>query len=277
MFKIFNKGWIDIESIYKIKGIYGIKNKINSKVYVGKTQVSFGDRWDNHKAKLRNNKHDNSHLQHSWNKYGEDNFEFYIIEIINEEDNEIYNIKEKYWIKYFKDLNLSYNMSEGGDGAPGCRVSEHARKIIGEKNRKNMMGRKASLETRTKMSNAHKRQWEEKTEEEKQAFRKKCKGNNAGSIRDENLRKRISETLKKNPTCRKYTDEQIIEVRILNEVLNIRPIDISNKMNVPSNYVSAILKYKRWPDLKPTQEQINDYIKHTHDNPLPNSSNDEKV
>ena len=78
---------INIESIYKINSIYGIKNKINSKVYVGKTQTSFGDRWDCHKAKLRNNKHDNTHLQRSWNKYGEDNFEFYIIEIIRDSKN----------------------------------------------------------------------------------------------------------------------------------------------------------------------------------------------
>ena len=95
MFKIFNKGWIDIESIYKIKGIYGIKNKINSKVYVGKTQVSFGDRWDNHKAKLRNNKHDNSHLQHSWNKYGESLFEFSIVELCGVEN--LLN-REQYYI-----------------------------------------------------------------------------------------------------------------------------------------------------------------------------------
>lgn len=260
---------INIESIYKINGIYGIKNKINSKVYVGKTQTSFGDRWDCHKVKLRNNKHDNTYLQRSWNKYGEDNFEFYIIEIIRDsKNNELYNEREKYWIKYFKDLKLSYNMSDGGDGTPGCKVSEHAKRIIGEKNRINMTGRKASLATRVKMSNTHMRQWNEKTEEEKQAFRERCKGNNVGSIRNEELRKRISETLKRNPTRRKYTDEQIIEIRILHEVLNVRPLDISKKMNIPSNYVSAILKYKRWPDLKPTEEQIKIYIEHIHDNPL---------
>lgn len=31
------------ESIYNKRGIYGIKNKINNKIYVGKTQVNFGD------------------------------------------------------------------------------------------------------------------------------------------------------------------------------------------------------------------------------------------
>ena len=34
-------------------------------------------------------------------------------------------------------------------------------------------------------------------------------------------------------------------------------------MNMPDNYVSAIKKYKRWPDLKPTYEQIKLFL-NTH-------------
>ena len=45
--------------------------------------VNFGDRWDCHKAQLRGNYHDNPHLQNSWNKYGEENFKFEILEICN--------------------------------------------------------------------------------------------------------------------------------------------------------------------------------------------------
>ncbi|MBQ8035760.1 MAG: GIY-YIG nuclease family protein, partial [Proteobacteria bacterium] len=59
-------------SVYYKYGIYGIRNRINDKLYIGKTMVSFGDRWDCHKAQLRANYHDNKHLQYSWNKYVED-------------------------------------------------------------------------------------------------------------------------------------------------------------------------------------------------------------
>ena len=73
-------------SIYKCIGIYGIRNKINGHIYVGKTGMNFGDRWDSHKSLLRNGKHFNLYLQRAWNKYGEINFEFIIIEECVAED-----------------------------------------------------------------------------------------------------------------------------------------------------------------------------------------------
>lgn len=61
-------------------GIYQIENKVNSKVYTGSSN-NIKRRWQKHKALLRHNKHQNSHLQAAWNKYGEDNFIFSIIEL----------------------------------------------------------------------------------------------------------------------------------------------------------------------------------------------------
>lgn len=60
-------------------GIYKIENKINGKLYVGST-VNFTRRWWKHRALLRHGKHPNSHLQASWDKYGEDAFSFSIVE-----------------------------------------------------------------------------------------------------------------------------------------------------------------------------------------------------
>lgn len=60
-------------------GVYKIKNEINGKVYVGSTN-NFTRRWLKHRALLRHNKHQNSHLQAAWNKYGESSFTFSIIE-----------------------------------------------------------------------------------------------------------------------------------------------------------------------------------------------------
>ena len=84
-----------------------------------------------------------------------------------------------------------------------------------------------------------------------------------GKPKSEETKRRISETLKKNPTTRKYSDEQIIEVRIRNEILHQKNGEIAKIMNIPDNYVSAIKKYKRWPDLKPTYEQIKLFL-NTH-------------
>lgn len=60
-------------------GVYKIKNETNGKVYVGSTN-NFTKRWFKHRALLRHNKHQNSHLQAAWNKYGESSFTFSIIE-----------------------------------------------------------------------------------------------------------------------------------------------------------------------------------------------------
>ena len=40
----------------------------------------------------------------------------------------------------------------GGSGRRGFQMSEHAKKIIGDKNRQNMLGKKHSEETKRKMS-----------------------------------------------------------------------------------------------------------------------------
>lgn len=62
-------------------GIYKIRNKLNGKFYIGSSS-NIPRRWrDGHLNKLNKNKHDNQHLQNSWNKYGKDTFE---IEILKE-------------------------------------------------------------------------------------------------------------------------------------------------------------------------------------------------
>ena len=92
--------------------IYSIKNKINNKIYIGQTRCG-RERWSNHKYELNNNCHSNKHLQNAWNKYGEDNFEFSILEyciIDNLNDSEIR------WIEYYDSTNpdKGYNLESGG-------------------------------------------------------------------------------------------------------------------------------------------------------------------
>lgn len=67
----------DIE--YNISGIYKITNIVNNKIYIGSSR-NIKNRWFKHTALLRHNKHENKHLQNAWNKYGEENFKFEIVE-----------------------------------------------------------------------------------------------------------------------------------------------------------------------------------------------------
>lgn len=59
-------------------GIYGIKNKVTGKIYVGQS-VNIPDRWTRHRYQLRHNIHFNDHLQRSFNKHGEVNFDFVVL------------------------------------------------------------------------------------------------------------------------------------------------------------------------------------------------------
>lgn len=62
-------------------GIYIIKNKINGKFYVGSAS-NVTRRWQGHKYTLNRNINPCTRLQNAWNKYGENNFEFILLEKI---------------------------------------------------------------------------------------------------------------------------------------------------------------------------------------------------
>lgn len=92
--------------------IYKITNKINNKLYIGKTIQTVGRRFTEHK---RDSKTKNTYLYYAMRKYGIDNF---YIETIEEVPNQELNNREKYWISFYKS-NYSengYNLTAGGDG-----------------------------------------------------------------------------------------------------------------------------------------------------------------
>lgn len=89
----------------KISGIYCIINIKNSKKYIGSSKNIRQRLWS-HRAELRHNKHENSHLQNAWNKYGEYNFDYYILEKCEES---LLLEKEQF---YIDTINPEYNMNK---------------------------------------------------------------------------------------------------------------------------------------------------------------------
>lgn len=110
----------------KTSGIYKIQNLINGKVYIGQTR-NFANRWAHHRYDLNSGVATNSHLQRAWNKYGEDNFEFSVVE---ECDVEKLNEREVYWIDKHDSFNNGYNQSIGGGGVRGWKMSESSKEKI---------------------------------------------------------------------------------------------------------------------------------------------------
>jgi len=106
-------------------GVYQIINTTNNKIYVG-SSINLKQRFNDHKKLLRHNKHPNNHLQSSWNKYGENNFKFKIIEFVV---NENLLIKEQFYIDLFSsyDRKIGYNLSKIAGSTIGYRFSEESK------------------------------------------------------------------------------------------------------------------------------------------------------
>lgn len=131
-------------------GIYRIRNRVNQKSYIGKS-VNLHKRKNDHLSDLKGNKHHNTYLQRSWDKYGEENFEFSILERCAES---VLNEKEVYYISKYKTNNaeFGYNLTDGGDGSQGFKHTEESKRKISEV----QIGKKLSEEHKKKISDNHK-------------------------------------------------------------------------------------------------------------------------
>lgn len=127
-------------------GIYRIINKIDGKYYVGSSK-NIQKRWDEHRRVLRLNKHPNDFLQNAWNKHGESNFEFQIIELVKSE--ELLLVEQKYLDIVKVESKMSYNLNYD---ARGGKLSEYSKQKISKAN----TGRKVTEEIRLKLSEVHK-------------------------------------------------------------------------------------------------------------------------
>lgn len=93
--------------------IYKITNKINDKIYVGKTLDTIENRWREHKNDYQKRRNEKRPLYSAMRKYGIDNF---FIEKIEECSIDEINSREIYWIKYYNSFKNGYNATKGGDG-----------------------------------------------------------------------------------------------------------------------------------------------------------------
>lgn len=104
-------------------GIYKIVNKLNNKYYLGSSK-NFHVRKLKHFNELRKGKHHNIYLQRAFNKYGEENFEFIILEECEntfEREQELLNNL---------DLKLCYNVSLSASGGDLIKNHPNREEII---------------------------------------------------------------------------------------------------------------------------------------------------
>jgi group I intron endonuclease len=114
-----------LKHLPKSPGIYQIKCMITNKIYIGST-LNIYNRCGQHRRYLRRRKHQNIHLQSAWDKYGESNFEFSVLEITTQNN---LLAAEQAWLNRTCafDKHIGYNIFRYA-GSPG---DEFARTWVG--------------------------------------------------------------------------------------------------------------------------------------------------
>jgi group I intron endonuclease len=156
----------------KIVGIYGLRNKITSKWYIGQSRRSIEKRWNAYERLQCRNQ---VKLYNAIVKYGFSSFDKVILEecepTISKKE---LDSKETIWIHFYDSYKNGYNMTLGGEGMCGKPVAVSTRKKLAEANKNRIyrphteeakkkmsianIGRKASEKTKEKMRN---RTWSE--------------------------------------------------------------------------------------------------------------------
>jgi group I intron endonuclease len=147
--------------------VYGIRRSVEGKIYVGQTAVPLSKRIWKHVWLA---KHDSPlPIHRAIRKYGIDSFEIVTLAVASSAEE--LNRLEKQYIADFRSNEKShgYNLTDGGDGKAGYRLSERTKAKIGAANRGRVwseeqrqrvrqvrLGKRASAETKARMSAAQK-------------------------------------------------------------------------------------------------------------------------
>lgn len=158
--------------------IYKITNLINHKIYVGQTQQELAQRWREHCCYKASPK---MLISKAIQKYGKENFTIEILAIA--ENLEHLNILEVNFISELNALNpkIGYNRRSGGQNY----IMQESTK---EKIRQANLGKKASEETKAKMSESQKKR-PPRTKEQCNAIRERLLGSKHTQERIENMKK----------------------------------------------------------------------------------------
>lgn len=219
--------------------VYQIKNILNNKSYIG-SSANYSRRFNEHKSRLRNNKHANQHLQNAWNKYGEENFVFNVIKMFDAEKE--MNLFEAFEIN--KDFGSTYNIRPDARSNRGYKHSEETKQKIRD-----------SLKGRDTMPSSSRARMAEALRGKKKPPHVKA----ASLAAVKNLWKERGHEMRRK--CRKLSDNDVIEIRRRiekeKEILNgkrfrpggLRYAELGKEFGVSSSVISNIWKGKKYIDV----------------------------
>jgi len=201
-----------------ISCIYRILNKKTGKFYVGRTK-NFGNRKKDHLCRLRWGKHSNNYLQNSWDKHGEENFVFEIVEECGGFD-ELMK-REQFWLDKTRcyDHSIGYNISKDATGVllseetkrkiskahKGKKLIEEHKRRVSEGNK----GKKLSEECKRKISVANKGR--KRTAEQRKRISDACMGRKLSEAQKAKISFMFQGEKSQNS---KLTNEQVKSIRV---------------------------------------------------------------
>lgn len=182
--KFNRENLICVENISrKSSGIYCIHNEINDRFYIGSATTLVG-RKDVHLSKLKHNKHHSQFLQNDYNKHLKDDFNFYVLERV--EDKNTLLIKEQEYLDSIIDKSNCYNCCYTASSWLGNKHTEETKAKL----RAKRLGTHHSEETKQKIKENSPRTRQPHTEESKSKLSKA----HIGKHHTEETKKKMSKT-----------------------------------------------------------------------------------
>jgi group I intron endonuclease len=196
-------------------GIYQIECISSGRIYIGRT-IHFGRRLNWHKRELNEKIHHNIFLQRAWNKHGEENFRFSILEIVPLNEDIIK--REQKWLDKLRpfDFEKTFNISEEANGF----ISEQS-SLKNIQNWQNLVYREKMLEQLRQANLSYKRKLknDEKFRQNVYKTLKKAsktftpKRREADRIRGKKLGNLVAVRIEENPLIRETYAENMRRVR----------------------------------------------------------------
>lgn len=264
-----------MSNLRRVCGVYRITNTRNGHFYVGSSK-NIGKRITQHKVDLRRNAHHSPYLQRAWNKYGEESFEFSLIEECSIDDA---LDREQY---YLDSLCPAYNVS--ADAVSPMKDKTHSPAVVEKiKAKLHSMFTKDQLVQRAKHANSY-AQLPESREHHKESVslsftperiskikkiqlelwktdEHKTKMSNAHKHYTDEIKKKFSDAQKKlweNPDNRerfsiarrgkgraKYTVEEVQKIRSLHFSDGLSAREISEMLGKKYASIRSVL-YSNW-------------------------------